>query len=59
MDVVRCGLASVLPLQLLSLLTAEDLSLRMCGLPTIDLAYLKVVQLLLNTEILLCTASTL
>lgn len=42
MDSVRCGLASVIPLQLLKILTAEDLSLRVCGLPTIDLEYLKV-----------------
>lgn len=42
MNAVRCGLGSVVPLQLLSVLTAEDLSLRVCGLPTIDLEYLKV-----------------
>ena len=42
MSSVRCGLASVIPLQLVILLTAEDLSLRVCGFPTIDLEYLKV-----------------
>ena len=42
MNAVRCGMASVLPLQLLKVLTAQDLSLRVCGLPTIDLEYLKV-----------------
>ena len=40
---VRCGLASVIPLELLGLLTAEDLDLRLCGLPQVDLEYLKVV----------------
>lgn len=47
MDAVRCGFSSVIPLQLLlSVLTAEDLSLRVCGLPTIDLEYLKVMPTL-------------
>ena len=40
---MRCGLASVIPLELLGLLTAEDLDLRVCGLPQVDLEYLKVV----------------
>lgn len=42
MKTVRCGLASVIPLELLGVLTAEDLDLRVCGLPQIDLEYLKV-----------------
>ena len=42
MAAVRCGLGSVVPLQLLSLLTPLDLDLRVCGLPNIDLHYLKV-----------------
>lgn len=42
MQAVRCGLASVIPLVLLSLLTAHDLDLRVCGLPHINLEYLKV-----------------
>ena len=42
MQAVRCGLASVIPLALLHLLTAHDLDLRVCGLPHIDLEYLKV-----------------
>lgn len=47
MNALRCGLASVIPIQLLSILTADDLSLRVCGLPTIDLEYLKVYVLTL------------
>ncbi len=42
MAAVRCGLASVAPLQLLNIFTARDLDLRVCGLPDIDLDYLKV-----------------
>ena len=42
MAAVRCGLGSVVPLQLLSLLTPHDLDMRVCGLPIIDLNYLKV-----------------
>ena len=42
MTAIRCGLASVIPIQLLSVLTASDLDLRVCGLPDVDLQYLKV-----------------
>ena len=42
MTSVRCGLASVFPLQLLNILTPADLDLRVCGLPDIDLDYLRV-----------------
>jgi len=35
-------MASVIPLQLLRILTAQDLDLRVCGLPDINLEYLKV-----------------
>ena len=42
MGVVRCGMASVVPLQLINILTAQDLDLRVCGLPDINLEYLKV-----------------
>lgn len=44
---VRCGLASIIPLQLLNLFTPLDLDLRVCGLPDINLEYLKVRLLLL------------
>lgn len=39
---MRCGLSSVVPLQLLSLLTPQDLKLRVCGLSEINLNYLRV-----------------
>ena len=39
---VRCGLASVIPLQLLKILTPADLDLRVCGVPDINLDYLRV-----------------
>ena len=39
---VRCGLASVIPLQLLSILTPADLDLRVCGVPDVNLDYLRV-----------------
>lgn len=42
MDAIRQGLASVVPLQLLRILTVHDLDLRVCGLPNVDLDYLKV-----------------
>ncbi|XP_071790886.1 probable E3 ubiquitin-protein ligase HECTD4 isoform X2 [Asterias amurensis] len=38
---VRCGLASVVPIQLLCIMTPYDIELRMCGLPTVDLDFLK------------------
>lgn len=43
MDAIRQGLASVVPLQLLRILTVHDLDLRVCGLPDVDLDYLKVL----------------
>ena len=42
MTAIRCGLASVIPLQLLSVLTSQDLALRVCGKPDVNLDYLKV-----------------
>ena len=42
MTAVRCGLSSVIPLEVLSVFTDNDLDLRVCGLPDIDLQYLKV-----------------
>ena len=42
MSAVQCGLASVIPLQLISVLTPQDLNLRVCGKLSIDLEYLKV-----------------
>ncbi|XP_038054835.1 probable E3 ubiquitin-protein ligase HECTD4 isoform X2 [Patiria miniata] len=38
---VRCGLASVIPIHLLCMMTPHDLELRTCGLPTVDLDFLK------------------
>ena len=39
---VRCGLATILPLEVLSVFSEEDLDLRVCGIPEVDLEYLKV-----------------
>ena len=44
MQAVRCGFASVIPLEVLSILADEDLDLRVCGIPYIDLEYLKVSE---------------
>ncbi|XP_077866440.1 putative E3 ubiquitin-protein ligase HECTD4 [Saccoglossus kowalevskii] len=38
---VRCGLASLMPVQLLTLMTPYDMQLTTCGLPTVDLDFLK------------------
>ena len=43
MKAIQCGFASVIPLQILKVLTVEDLDLRVCGIPQIDLEYLKVM----------------
>ena len=42
MKAICCGFASVVPLQILKVFTIEDLDLRVCGIPYIDLEYLKV-----------------
>uniref|UniRef100_T1J2Q6 HECT domain-containing protein n=1 Tax=Strigamia maritima TaxID=126957 RepID=T1J2Q6_STRMM len=41
MNAIKAGLASVIPLQLLCLLTPSDMDLRTCGVPEIDLNFLK------------------
>ncbi|KAK3084084.1 hypothetical protein FSP39_007865 [Pinctada imbricata] len=38
---VHCGLATIIPLQLLTLMSPLDLELRTCGLPAVDLDFLK------------------
>ena len=43
MKAIHCGFASVIPLQILKVFTIEDLDLRVCGIPYIDLEYLKVL----------------
>ena len=39
---VKCGLATIIPLEVLSVFSEEDLDLRVCGIPEVDLDYLKV-----------------
>jgi hypothetical protein len=41
MTAIRCGMASVVPIEILSIFTAADLDLRICGLPDVDINYLK------------------
>lgn len=42
MTAVRAGLGSIIPLQLLTMLTPLEMELRTCGLPHINLEFLKV-----------------
>ena len=42
MRAVKCGIGSVMPLETLSIFTASDLDLRVCGIPDVNLKYLKV-----------------
>ena len=42
MVALRAGMASVTPVQLLPLMTAYDIELRTCGLPEVDLDFLRV-----------------
>lgn len=39
---VRCGLSSVVPLHVLTVMTPLDMEIRTCGLPCLDLGFLKV-----------------
>lgn len=43
MSAVRAGLGSIIPLQLLTLLSPLEMELRTCGLPYINLEFLKVI----------------
>lgn len=45
MTAVRAGLGSIIPLQLLTTLTPLEMELRTCGLPYINLEFLKVGEL--------------
>lgn len=42
MTAVRAGLSSIIPLQLLTTLSPLEMELRTCGLPYINLEFLKV-----------------
>lgn len=44
MTAVRAGLGSIIPLQLLTMLSPIEIELRTCGLPYINLEFLKVKQ---------------
>lgn len=48
MTAVRAGLASIIPLQLLTMLSPLEVELRTCGLPFINLEFLKVTHTWLN-----------
>lgn len=43
MSAVHAGLGSIIPLQLLTMLTPLEMELRTCGLPYINLEFLKVI----------------
>lgn len=45
MTAVRAGLGSIIPLQLLTMLSPLEVELRTCGLPYINLEFLKVANL--------------
>lgn len=44
MTAVRAGLGSIIPLQLLTMLSPLEMELRTCGLPYINLEFLKVTH---------------
>lgn len=44
MTAVRAGLSSIIPLQLLTTLSPLEMELRTCGLPYINLEFLKVLK---------------
>ena len=45
MAAVRAGLGSIIPLQLLTMLSPLEMELRTCGLPYINLEFLKVMHI--------------
>ena len=42
---IRAGLSTVVPFESLKILTAQDLALRLCGVPYVNLNYLRVSML--------------
>lgn len=55
MTAVRAGLGAIIPLQLLTMLSPLQLELRTCGLPYINLEFLKVKHRFVGTTALLST----
>lgn len=59
MSAVRAGLGSIIPLQLLTMFSPLEMELRTCGLPYINLEFLKVIlipsMLMLNLTFLLAS----
>lgn len=55
MTAVRAGLSSIIPLQLLTMLTPLEMELRTCGLPHINLEFLKVCANILTSSRLMIT----
>lgn len=60
MTAVRSGLGSIIPLQLLTMLSPIEVELRTCGLPYINLEFLKVKHTCVKimTEIRFSTLQT-
>ena len=42
MHALKAGLASIIPIQLLPIMSAQDMEMRTCGLPEVNLDFLKV-----------------
>lgn len=55
MSAVRAGLGSIIPLQLLTMFSPLEMELRTCGLPYINLEFLKVILFINNYTFFLAT----
>ena len=42
LQALRAGLASIVPIQLMTVMSPFDMELRTCGLPKVDIEFLKV-----------------
>lgn len=47
---IKTGLATVVPLHVLTILNPSDLEIRICGIPNVDIDFLKVRALLLYLD---------
>ena len=52
MSAIRTGLATVVPIHVLSILNPSDLEIRTCGVPNVDIDFLKVNELRHACEVL-------
>lgn len=45
---IKTGLATIVPVHVLNILSPSDLEIRTCGIPNVDIDFLKVLQIIVH-----------